>query len=127
MRNIGLLLLISSLALAAGYAPEEAPDADNTARNEQKTPEGLASTDTPLDQGNSEEDLRITSSIRSSIVNDKSLSANAHNIKIVTSSGNVTLRGPVKSAHEKSKVEAYAKLAGGVDRIDNMLEIETRP
>jgi osmotically-inducible protein OsmY len=80
-----------------------------------------------MDQGNTEEDIRISSSIRKSIVNDKSLSTNAHNIKIITETGNVTLRGPVKSSHESSKIEAYAKMATGVGRVDNMLEVEKNP
>jgi len=139
MKNIALLLLVSSLAFGAGCSKDTAkpssttesvsslpPDADNTARNEQKTPDALASTN-PLDQGESEADLRITSSIRQSIVADKALSVNAHNVKIITAAGKVTLRGPVASEREKSKIEAYAKLAGGVERVDNMLEIEKNP
>lgn len=147
MRNIALLLLIPCMALATGCARDDdtlssrtepaevssTTDADNTARNadntarNDETPEGLARTDTPMDQGNSEEDIRISSSIRKSIVGDKSLSTNAHNVKIITETGNVTLRGPVKSAQEKSKIEAYAKMATGVGRVDNMLEVETNP
>jgi osmotically-inducible protein OsmY len=134
MRNITiLLLLVSCLAFGAGCSSDTQtepvsslpPDADNTERNDQKTPDALASTD-PLDQGETEEDLRITSEIRKSIVSDKSLSTNAHNIKIMTAAGKVTLRGPVKSAHEKSKIEGYAKIAG-VGSVDNMLEVEKNP
>jgi osmotically-inducible protein OsmY len=136
MKKILLLLVVSCLTFAVGCSsePEEqtsttmpassTPDADNTARNEdQKTPDAMASTD----QGNSEADLRITASIRESVTRDKSLSTNAHNIKIITSGGNVTLRGPVKNETEKNKIEAYAKIATGVDRVDNMLEIEQNP
>jgi hyperosmotically inducible protein len=140
MRNITLLLLLLCAAVATSCGREdyrtertdsvtssEPADADNTERNMQKVPEGMASADTPLDQGNTEEDIQITSSIRKSIVADKALSTNARNIKIISSSGNVTLRGPVKSEHEKSKIEAYAKMASGVDRVDNMLEVEKYP
>ena len=137
MRNITLLLLlVSCLAFGAGCSSDSettetsrtepvSPDADNTARNAQNTPDALASADA-LDQGATEEDLRITSEIRKSIVSDKSLSTNAHNIKIMTAAGIVTLRGPVKSAHEKSKIEGYAKIAG-VGSVDNMLEVEKNP
>jgi hyperosmotically inducible protein len=131
MRNMTLLLLVLCVAVATGCGREDyrvsssERDADNTSRNEM--PEGLARTDTPLDQSNTEEDVRITSFIRKSIVSDESLSTNAQNIKIITETGKVTLRGPVKSAHEKSKIEAYAKMAGGVERVDNMLEVEKNP
>ena len=53
-----------------------------------------------------------------------SLSTNAHNVKIVTSAGTVTLRGPVKSTEEKATIEAKAKQVAGVTRVDNLLEIE---
>src|SRR5438132_4326706 len=99
MRNIALPLLLACLALGTGCSNKDtetpqssrtepvastATDADNTARNDQKAPEGLASADTSLDQGETEEDIRITSMIRKSVVGDKSLSTNAHNIKIIT-------------------------------------------
>jgi osmotically-inducible protein OsmY len=35
----------------------------------------------------------------------------------------VTLRGPVDSADEKTKVEALAKSASGVKRVESQLEI----
>jgi hyperosmotically inducible protein len=145
MRNIALLLLLSCLAFGAGCSKDNdnrqssrtdsvsstPTDADNTARNDQKSPDGLASTDTgrdtAIDQGETDEDIKITSAIRKSVVNDKSLSTNAHNVKIITSSGKVTLRGPVKNQQEKSKIEAYAKMAHGVDSVDNMLEVEKNP
>src|ERR1043165_1823930 len=142
MKNIILLLLISCLTLAVGCSGKKEtppadsartepvsppPDADNTARNAQTNPDALAATNTPLDQGETEADLKITSSIRKSIVNDKSLSTNAHNIKIMTAGGKVTLRGPVKSEQEKSKIEGYAKVATGVAQVDNMLEVEKNP
>ena|SRR5436190_12855268 len=131
MKNIALLLLVAYLMFVVGCSREKEnsppPDADNTARNAQTNPDALATANTPLDQGETEADLKITSSIRKSIVDDKSLSANAHNIKIVTAAGKVTLRGPVKSEQEKSKVEGYAKNAGGVTAVDNMLEVEKNP
>jgi len=135
MRNIALLLLLTCLVLGSGCSGDTdktssrtvpvsslPPDADNTARNAE-TPDALAS----ADQGESETDIRITSSIRKSLMSDKSLSTNAHNVKVITTGGNVTLRGPVKNDREKSKVEAYAKMQGGVDRVDNMLEVEKNP
>ena len=136
MKNIALVTLVLGLALAGCSKSDETqpsrtepvasqpPDADNTARNiDQRAPDALASTD----QGETKEDIRITSSIRESVIRDKSLSSNAQNIKIITSAGKVTLRGPVKTEHEKSKIEAYAKLVNGVDSVDNMLEVEKNP
>ena len=42
-------------------------------------------------------DLQITQQIRQAILRDKSLSTYAHNIKIITQNGQVTLKGPVRS------------------------------
>jgi osmotically-inducible protein OsmY len=51
------------------------------------------------------------------------MSVQAQNIKIITQSGVVTLRGPVKTAQEKTTIEALAKGAGAT-RIANELEID---
>ena len=55
---------------------------------------------TPLDQSNAKTDLSITQAIRKSIMK-QNLSMNAKNIKIITSNGEVTLRGSVKNISEK--------------------------
>lgn len=39
---------------------------------------------------------------------DKTLSTNAHNVKIIVRDGRVTLKGPVASQAEKTKVERSA-------------------
>jgi len=99
-----------------------ATDADNTARNQRDRD---ASTQTSGDQAENPADREISANIRRAVVADDSLSTNAHNVKIITSNGMVTLRGPVKSAQEKAAVEAKAKQVAGVTRVDNQLEVET--
>jgi osmotically-inducible protein OsmY len=49
----------------------------------------------------------------------------AKNIKIITAGGLVTLRGPVNSAEEKTKIEQVAKSAAGPAKVDNQLEVKT--
>ena len=51
----------------------------------------------PADQAENETDRQISANVRQAVVGDSSLSTNAHNVKIITSGGTVTLRGPVKS------------------------------
>jgi osmotically-inducible protein OsmY len=97
-----------------------AQDADNTGRNVRDRHDTL----TPMDQGNSEADRTITQSIRQELVKNDRLSSNGKNIKIITVDGVVTLRGPVKSAEERSTIASVAQRAGGVKRVDNQLEIE---
>ena len=74
-------------------------------------------------QSNSKEDLKLTAKIRRAIVKDKSLSTMAHNVKIVSLNGAVTLRGPVKSDEEKATIEAKAQAIAGTDKVDNQLEV----
>jgi len=99
----------------------KATDADNTARNER---DRNPATQVPTDQAESQVDREISANVRKAVTADDSLSINAQNIKIVTSNGTVTLRGPVKSAQEKAAIETKAKQVAGVTRVDNLLEIE---
>jgi len=75
------------------------------------------------DQGMSKEDQEITRKIRSAVVDDKTLSAYAHNVKIITQNGMVTLRGPVRSEDEKRSIEAKAKTVAGDARVTNDLTV----
>jgi len=94
--------------------------ADNTIQNRGETESSAV---TPLDQGESELDLKITQTIRQSIMDDQSLSTNAHNIKIVTKDGRVVLRGPVDSQDEKNRIQAVADRVAGANQVQNDLEI----
>jgi osmotically-inducible protein OsmY len=48
----------------------------------------------------------------------------AHNVKIVTANGNVTLRGPVNSEAEKVAIARKAKAIAGAGNVDNQLEVK---
>jgi hyperosmotically inducible periplasmic protein len=111
-------LCISTLALSA-VAQETKPD--NSAKNER---DRSGETKTSGDQSNSSEDTKISADIRSAIVKDSSLTMAAKNVKIITTGGIVTLRGPVNSAEEKTKIEQLASAAANGARIDNQLEIK---
>jgi hyperosmotically inducible periplasmic protein len=60
-------------------------------------------------------DREIARRIRQSIVQDKSLSSCAHNVKIIAENGAVTLKRPVRSDEEKTAVEAKAAQFAGAD------------
>jgi osmotically-inducible protein OsmY len=79
---------------------------------------------TPMDQGTSAEDIRVTQTVRQALTNNDQLSVNAQNVKVITRDGVVTLRGPVKDAREKAAVVAAAKRTAGVKRVDDQLEIQ---
>jgi hyperosmotically inducible periplasmic protein len=102
----------------ASKSTAQAPD--NTGKNER---DRGGETKTPGDQAENEADRTITQNIRQAITSDDSLSTNAQNVKIISNNGNVTLRGPVKSAKEKQDIESKAKQVAGVKRVDNQLEV----
>ena len=102
----------------AANPPAATPD--NTVRNES---DRGGATKTPGDQAENEADRTITQNVRQAITSDDSLSTDAKNVKVVTSDGTVTLRGPVKSEQEKTEIEAKAKQVAGVKKVDNQLEV----
>ncbi len=118
----GVVMVAALVAWApATWAAD--PSADNSGKNVR---DRQNSTMTPGDQSNAKSDMAITQAIRKAVVSDKGLSTNAHNVKIITKNGVVTLRGPVKSAEEKSTIAAKAQGAAGVKSVDNQLEIASR-
>lgn len=120
-RTFLALSLILTLGITAIAADENQADADNTAKNQR---DRSGETKTSGDQSNSPEDLKTTQAIRKALMKDSSLSMTAKNIKIITADGHVTLRGPVKSADEKSRIDQLAKASAGKAKIDNQLEVE---
>jgi hyperosmotically inducible protein len=110
----------SSAGDAATTAAEAQYPADDTGRN---TRDSDGATPTADRQSNSKADVEITRQIRRAIVKDDSLSTDAHNVKIITSGGVVTLRGPVASSEEKMAVAKKVEKINGVRRVDNQLEI----
>jgi hyperosmotically inducible protein len=99
----------------------EALDTENTEKNVR---DKSGATLTPEDQKESGVDRRITANVRRAVVRDESLSLNAHNVKIITRNRVVTLRGPVESQAEKTKIGELARKAAGVKRVNNQLEVE---
>jgi hyperosmotically inducible protein len=68
-------------------------------------------------------DRAISQKIRAEIVKDKSLSTYAHNVKIITQDGKVTLKGPVRNQDEKSRIEEKAAAIAGNDNVTSQLQI----
>lgn len=107
----GAFLLMGTVAFAA-----QAPD--NSANNKQQ---GI----TADQQSNAATDRTITQNIRKALMANTSLSTYAHNVKIVTRDGMVTLKGPVKSDDEKQKVVAAAGEVVDPSKIDDQLTVKS--
>ena len=118
----GLLLGSGALALA------QEPVGQQTAPDNTKVNERDRSKDEPTadQQKDNRSDQDITQQIRQSIMKDKSLSTYAHNIKIITQNGQVTLKGPVRSEEEKKTVEAKATEVAGENKVTSRLDIKPK-
>jgi hyperosmotically inducible periplasmic protein len=119
-RTLLVLTCLSTITLAA-MAADDKTKADNTAVNER---DRSRETQTSGDQSNSSADLKITQAIRQALMKDSELSPTAKNVKIITNNGQVTLRGPVKNAQEKAKIDQLARSAAGGAKIDDQLDVK---
>ena len=89
---------------------------DNTKANKGSSP-------TADHQSNDPAVREITKKIRKAIHQDSSISVYAHNIKVITQSGKVTLKGPVHSEEEKASIAAKAATVAGEGNVTNNLEV----
>jgi hyperosmotically inducible protein len=97
-----------------------AQEPDNTKTNKQDSP-------TADQQKNNVGDRDLTKRIRQSIMSDKSLSTYAHNVKVISQNGLVTLKGPVRSEDEKSAIEAKAmEVVGDKTKISNQMSVKSQ-
>jgi hyperosmotically inducible protein len=116
---------IALLCLPGGYsavhayaqtgAAQTAPDNTNQNKNHAETADN---------QANGKADRVTTQKIRKAIMADKSLSTYAHNVKIITVDGAVTLKGPVQSEDEKQKIASEAADVVSADKITNELTVK---
>jgi len=104
-------------------APPTASPADNTKMNER---DRNANEPTADRQKDNRSDREITQQVRKAIVKDKSLSTYAHNVKVITQNGMVTLKGPVRSEEEKKAIEAKAAEVAGPDKVTNQLDVKSK-
>jgi osmotically-inducible protein OsmY len=74
-------------------------------------------------QKNNKTDIQTTADIRKAVVADKSLSTAAHNVKIITRNGAVTLRGRVSSQDEEKSVVAKAEEVAGHGNVTDELKV----
>jgi sporulation protein YlmC with PRC-barrel domain len=94
--------------------------ADNTAQNVRDRSDDAL---TPLKQGTSAADVDATRQIRKQIMAEKGFSISAHNVKIITLDGRVTLRGAVKSQEEKRRIGEIAAQVVSAANVDNQLQV----
>jgi osmotically-inducible protein OsmY len=116
-------LLTGAWTLVNGQDSSGPLPPDNTKVNERDKKQAEPTAD---QQKENRPDREITRQIRRSIVQDKTLSSYAHNVKIISQNGMVTLKGPVRSDDEKAAVEAKAAEVAGKDKVTSQLEVKPK-
>lgn len=122
--GLALTLGFSSIAMAQAADDKKAdkPVApDNTKVNDRDRNDNAPTADK---QKNNKSDVEVAAEIRRAIVGDKTLSTNAHNVKIIAQDGAVTLKGPVHSEAEKTTIEQKAVAVVGQANVTNQLEVK---
>jgi len=123
MRKMTLLVAcLLSAAVAFGptglisAAENTATAPDNTKMNKQENMTADQQKESPADR-------EITRKIRQAIVKNKTISQYAHNVKIITVNGAVTLKGPVRTEKEKKIVENTAARVAGKANVTSEIEV----
>ena len=112
--------LAGALLIPVLSAGAQAPPPDNTTVNKRDRAKDAATAD---QQKENSSDREITQKIRQSLMDDKTLSTYAHNVKVITQDGQVTLKGPVRTEEEKKIVEAKATEVAGTGHVVNEMSV----
>jgi hyperosmotically inducible periplasmic protein len=120
-----LLALGTSLFLVGSLLANPIPQGQQPAPDNSKTNQGDASQGavTADQQKMNSADRETTKQIRSALMKDSELSTYAHNIKIITRDGKVTLKGPVHTEDEKASIGAKAAVIAGAANVTNQLTV----
>ena len=112
-------IIIGGVLIAPASALAQTP-ADNTKVNTRDRAKGRVTADQRKDNAS---DRDLTQRIRRALMQDKTLSTYAHNVKVVAQGGQVTLKGPVRTEDEKRTVEAKATEVAGAGHVTNQMSV----
>ncbi len=108
---------------AQDSAGQTTPANDNTKMNQRDRNPNEPTAD---QQQNNRSDRELTQQVRKAIEADKSFSTYAHNVKVITQNGQVTLKGPVRSEEEKHAVESKAAEVAGEGKVVSELTVKPK-
>ncbi|HEY1757439.1 MAG TPA: BON domain-containing protein [Bryobacteraceae bacterium] len=120
---LGCALLLGLAAAGPVAAQSSATKSDNSAVNKGDQNPGATTAD---QQKMNAQDRDISAKIRKAVVGDKSLSTYAHNVKIVSQNGTVTLKGPVRSSDEVQSIMAKATEIAGAGKVVNQMTVQPK-
>jgi hyperosmotically inducible protein len=113
INGLGRILVAGALLIAgAAFVPAQ----DTQSKSDSNKP-------TADQQKNNKSDRETTKQIRKEIMSDKSLSTSAHNVKVISQHGNVTLKGTVRSEEEKKAIQDKAASVAGASNVVNDLTV----
>jgi hyperosmotically inducible periplasmic protein len=116
------LLLPFLLVPAYAQSTDPQPKPDNSAVNKRDRDPAQVTAD---QQKTNAADTALTAKIRKAVLADKNLSTYAHNVKIISQNGTVTLKGPVHSDDEVKSIMAKATAeAGSPDKVVNQMSVK---
>ena len=118
-RIVSGVFLLGVLFTSVPSAVAQTPT-DNTKVNTRDRAKGAVTAD---QQKENTSDRKLTQEIRRALIQDKSLSTYAHNVKVVAQGGQVTLKGPVRSEEEKQTVESKAVGVAGAGHVTNQMSV----
>jgi hyperosmotically inducible periplasmic protein len=119
MKQIAIAVSLAFLmyAPASLSAQDKPPAPDNTKVNKQARP-------TADQAGGSAADRELMQKIRQGVMDDKSLSTYARNVKIIAKDGKVTLKGPVYTEAEKNAISKIATDVAGAGNVTDEITIK---
>ena len=119
---LALALSVSWVAPGRAQSATSQAQPDNTKVNKRdKNPDEATADQQKMNAA----DRNLTARIRKSVMADKTLSTYAHNVKIISQNGIVTLKGPVRSDDEVRSIMAKAvEAAGGSDKVVNQMSVK---
>ncbi len=120
MKLINKIMMCAFLAAILSATSFSQVGQDNSKVNEADSTLNLMTADR---QKSNQEDMQITTRIRKDIMRQKSFSTYAQNIKIITTNGTVTLKGPVRSMNELNSIVKFARAAAGASNVVNEIAV----
>jgi hyperosmotically inducible protein len=123
LATAGLCLI--GLLVGPVFAHQAATQSNTASDNTKVNQRDRKTSEPTADQGkNASSDREMMRKIRRAVVADKSLSTYAHNIKIISQGGKVTLKGPVHTEEEKKGIEAKAAEIAGAGNVTNDITVK---
>jgi hyperosmotically inducible protein len=120
LKWIAPLAVVSAMLSSPVRSANAQTPADNTKVNTRDRATGAATADQQRDNAT---DRELTRKIRRALMQDKTLSTYAHNVKIIAQGGQVTLKGPVRSDDERKIVESKAIEVAGAVHVTNQVSV----